>query len=102
MQRIPSLDGLRAISILMVLYGHLISTRGFPLIHRGFGLAESGVRVFFIISGFLITNLLLRELDSVLASFATRADPNRLGNRSRAAIAGLAEGVTRYCREGAA
>ena len=64
MQRIPSLDGLRAISILMVLYGHLISTRGFPLIHRGFGLAESGVRVFFIISGFLITNLLLRELDS--------------------------------------
>jgi hypothetical protein len=45
---------------------------------------------------------LLRELNSVLASFATCADPNRLGDRARAAIAGLAEGVTRYCREGAA
>jgi len=60
-RRIPSLDGLRALSILMVLYGHAVGTRGFPIHHASLGLAESGVRVFFIISGFLITQLLLNE-----------------------------------------
>ena len=63
-RRIPSLDGLRAISILMVLYGHAVGTAGFPVHHTSLGLAEFGVRVFFIISGFLITKLLLNELES--------------------------------------
>jgi peptidoglycan/LPS O-acetylase OafA/YrhL len=63
-RRIPSLDGLRAISILMVLYGHAVGTDGFPVRYRSLGLAEAGVRVFFIISGFLITKLLLTELDA--------------------------------------
>jgi peptidoglycan/LPS O-acetylase OafA/YrhL len=62
MRRISSLDGLRAISIAFVLLGHLSGTRGFPL---GFTIfeyyASFGVRVFFVISGFLITGLLLRE-----------------------------------------
>jgi peptidoglycan/LPS O-acetylase OafA/YrhL len=62
--RIPSLDGLRAVSILLVLYGHAVGTAGFPVTKRSFGLAEAGVRIFFIISGFLITLLLLKELDS--------------------------------------
>ncbi|MGH8274219.1 MAG: acyltransferase family protein [Gammaproteobacteria bacterium] len=64
--RIPSLDGFRAISILMVLFGHLSGTRGFPLTleaykHGPGHLAHLGVLVFFVISGFLITSLLLSE-----------------------------------------
>lgn len=66
-RRIPSLDGLRAISIGLVLIGHLSGTQNFPLSERVggiFALGELGVRVFFIISGFLITRLLLQELGS--------------------------------------
>ena len=63
-KRIPALDGLRAISILFVLFNHLVGTRYFSprLIPLGqFG--NFGVRIFFVISGFLITTLLLRELE---------------------------------------
>ncbi|MBL0159485.1 MAG: acyltransferase [Bryobacterales bacterium] len=60
--RIPSLDGLRAISIVLVLLGHLVGTQNFPnWIHPPASLASLGVRVFFVISGFLITSLLLKE-----------------------------------------
>ncbi|MFL6228070.1 MAG: acyltransferase family protein, partial [Pyrinomonadaceae bacterium] len=64
-QRIASLDGLRAISICLVLLSHLGGTRGFVIPERFtnfFELGHLGVRVFFVISGFLITNLLLNEL----------------------------------------
>jgi peptidoglycan/LPS O-acetylase OafA/YrhL len=50
---IPALDGIRAVAILMVLG-----------IHLGFGRYPGGilgVNVFFVLSGFLITSLLLRE-----------------------------------------
>jgi peptidoglycan/LPS O-acetylase OafA/YrhL len=63
--RIASLDGLRAISIGLVLISHLVGTRFFfvPVrLGRIFELGELGVRVFFVISGFLITQLLLKEL----------------------------------------
>jgi peptidoglycan/LPS O-acetylase OafA/YrhL len=63
--RIPSLDGLRAISIGLVVLAHLVGTRSFPLtLTSGYLLAlgELGVHVFFVISGFLITRLLLEEL----------------------------------------
>jgi peptidoglycan/LPS O-acetylase OafA/YrhL len=58
-RRLHSLDGLRAFSIALVLVGH-----GLPLpIHARFGdLGNLGVRWFFVISGFLITTLLLNEL----------------------------------------
>jgi len=64
--RIPSLDGLRAVSLCLVLYGHLCGTTGF--LPRSAGsilgdLGNLGVRVFFVISGFLITSLLVAELD---------------------------------------
>ena len=56
-----SLDGLRAISILAVVWYHtgrgLIGSGGFPLLARG----NLGVELFFAISGFLITTLILRE-----------------------------------------
>lgn len=60
-KRIPSLDGIRALSILFVVMGHAALTPGFPsylgfLIH-----ATLGVRIFFVVSGFLITTLLLKE-----------------------------------------
>jgi peptidoglycan/LPS O-acetylase OafA/YrhL len=64
-QRIPSLDGLRAISICLVLLSHLAGTRNFPLPAASgnfWALGEFGVKVFFVISGFLITGLLLSEL----------------------------------------
>ncbi len=63
--RIPSLDGLRALSIALVIASHASGTRGFPpalaaVFHaRDFG--NLGVRIFFVISGFLITGLLMRE-----------------------------------------
>src|SRR5690242_4601723 len=62
---IPSLDGLRAVSILFVLIGHMENTRNFPLhVSAVLGdIANLGVRVFFVISGFLITTLLLKEFD---------------------------------------
>src|SRR3954471_2196193 len=65
-RRIPSLDGLRAISMGLVLLSHLAGTRNFPLsAAQGnfWGLGEFGVVVFFVISGYLITGLLLDELD---------------------------------------
>ena len=65
-ERIPSLDGLRAISIALVLLGHLAGTQFFPLSAaqgNAIHVAELGVRVFFVISGFLITGLLLSEVD---------------------------------------
>lgn len=58
--RIPSLDGLRTISILLVIISHWINVAGF----NDFGnLGNLGVRVFFVISGFLITGLLLKEIE---------------------------------------
>jgi peptidoglycan/LPS O-acetylase OafA/YrhL len=63
--RIPSLDGLRAVSILLVLLGHVGGTRGLARVNLGIGdYAHLGVVVFFVISGFLITGLLLSETAS--------------------------------------
>jgi peptidoglycan/LPS O-acetylase OafA/YrhL len=60
--RLLSLDGLRAVSIALVLVGHLGGTRGFGSGDFGIGdYAHLGVVVFFVISGFLITTLLASE-----------------------------------------
>src|SRR5277367_3553464 len=50
--KIPGLDGLRAIAVFLVIFYHF----GFPWAPGGLG-----VLIFFVISGFLITWLLLKE-----------------------------------------
>jgi peptidoglycan/LPS O-acetylase OafA/YrhL len=63
--RIPSLDGLRATAVSLVLFSHLIGTHNFlnaPKSSFLNELANLGVKLFFVISGYLITNLLLHEL----------------------------------------
>ncbi|MFL5561447.1 MAG: acyltransferase family protein [Gemmatimonadaceae bacterium] len=63
--RIPSLDGLRAVSIALVLLDHASRRSGGDGGPYGiFAQGGLGVTVFFVISGFLITGLLLRELDA--------------------------------------
>jgi peptidoglycan/LPS O-acetylase OafA/YrhL len=64
--RIPSLDGLRGIAILLVLLAHACQTHHFPItgpLKRFFLMGGVGVEIFFVLSGFLITTLMLREID---------------------------------------
>lgn len=65
MSRIPCLDGLRAISILLVIVGHAYQgIYHFDPVEPWWtilGNGNLGVEIFFVISGFLITSLLLRE-----------------------------------------
>ena len=62
LQRIPSLDGLRAISITLVILSHLVKWKHVSL-ERIQTYGDLGVHVFFVLSGYLITSLLLREYD---------------------------------------
>jgi peptidoglycan/LPS O-acetylase OafA/YrhL len=64
--RLPSLDGLRALSIGMVVLGHCSATvrpinPGAASVLGFIGAGRLGVSIFFVISGFLITTLLVRE-----------------------------------------
>ncbi|MET0416291.1 MAG: acyltransferase family protein [Actinoplanes sp.] len=66
----PDIEGLRAVAVLLVVLAHA----GVPLVGGGY----IGVDVFFVISGFLITSLLLREAErtgriSVARFYARRA-----------------------------
>lgn len=65
MTRIPSLDGLRALSIFLVMALHTlqpysIGHHASPLWYAIFD-GDTGVYIFFVISGYLITRLLLNE-----------------------------------------
>src|SRR5260370_1853990 len=68
--RIPSLDGLRAIAILLVIVLHIIQRNLTSIGNLKFGVAlvllasGDGVGIFFVLSGFLITGLLLKEYDA--------------------------------------
>jgi peptidoglycan/LPS O-acetylase OafA/YrhL len=55
-KHIPVLDGVRAISILLVVTHHPEYPGVWPIFH-----GATGVSIFFVLSGFLITMLLLRE-----------------------------------------
>jgi peptidoglycan/LPS O-acetylase OafA/YrhL len=64
-RHIPSLDGLRALSVLLVIVLHTLQryslSRHVPLLYYVLGNGSMGVFIFFVISGYLITSLLLRE-----------------------------------------
>lgn len=51
----PEIDGLRAVAVVPVIFFHA----GFSLFSGGY----TGVDIFFVISGYLITTILMRELD---------------------------------------
>jgi peptidoglycan/LPS O-acetylase OafA/YrhL len=55
MKFIPGIDGLRGIAVLLVIFHH----SPFSFLHLSFGWI--GVQVFFVLSGFLITSILLKE-----------------------------------------
>ncbi|WP_411816050.1 acyltransferase family protein [Hyphococcus sp. DH-69] len=53
----PGLDGVRAIAIIAVVWHHCVRADFLPIMSRGF----AGVDLFFVLSGFLIATLLIRE-----------------------------------------
>lgn len=66
----PGLDGLRAVAMVAVLISHFFPDRSG--IQRAFHWGRFGVMLFFVLSGFLITGLLLRGRDAVKAGGTTR------------------------------
>ena len=55
----PEIDGLRAIAVgAVILYHTKISILGYQIFKGGF----VGVDIFFVISGYLITSIILKEL----------------------------------------
>lgn len=66
--RVPFLDGLRALAIGLVMGYHAVGSPGMPgwlnIFGRSYSICDLGalgVHIFFVISGFIITHLLLRE-----------------------------------------
>jgi peptidoglycan/LPS O-acetylase OafA/YrhL len=73
LRHIPEIDGLRAIAVLAVLVYHLRGSWSQRLLPAT-GIGWIGVDLFFVISGFLITRILLesRERDDYFRGFYTR------------------------------
>jgi peptidoglycan/LPS O-acetylase OafA/YrhL len=82
-QRLPALDALRGLAILMVLVAHYVSVPLFDVfrpgstasyLHATLRLAGSGVDLFFVLSGFLIGGILLdnRESQNLFKTFYCR------------------------------
>ncbi len=74
MNRIPTLDGWRGVAILLVIVSHL-QTSLLGHLYRGYSwmdVGQHGVEIFFILSGYLITTLLLEEEKINLKRFYLR------------------------------
>lgn len=66
---VPSLDGVRAIAALMVMFFHFfqnfIATNNLTIFLKHISVfGQTGVSLFFVLSGFLITRILIREKNS--------------------------------------
>lgn len=70
-RKLPALDGVRGLAILAVLFTHVQASRFVP---SAFGYGWIGVDLFFALSGFLITGILLdtRECTNYFQSFYAR------------------------------
>ena len=66
----PALDGVRAVAMVAVLISHFFPERS--AIQRAFHWGRFGVLLFFVLSGFLITGLLLKGRAAVVAGQASR------------------------------
>jgi peptidoglycan/LPS O-acetylase OafA/YrhL len=60
LHRISGLDGVRALAIALVIGIHILPHNPYPWL-RGIVGGQDGVGIFFVLSGFLVTTLLLRE-----------------------------------------
>jgi peptidoglycan/LPS O-acetylase OafA/YrhL len=65
-ERVKELDGLRALAILLVVAWHYLGISGGPdsVLWRIFAVGRSGVDLFFVLSGYLITGILLTNVRS--------------------------------------
>ena len=73
----PQLDGLRALAVAAVLVHHLLDPVLLPRVLGWVPWGFVGVRLFFVLSGFLITSILLEERDIHDRSGASRAQALR-------------------------
>ena len=78
-RQIPALDGVRGIAVLIVVLHHLqyvipSASTGWGILKAGFYIGWTGVDLFFVLSGFLITGILLdtRPAANYFRSFYAR------------------------------
>lgn len=64
----PQLDGLRTFAVAAVLLQHFLGFENLPGVLGRMPWGNMGVKLFFVLSGFLITRILLRSRDAVDAS----------------------------------
>ncbi len=66
---IKSLDGLRGIAVLLVILFHFCKV---PFINFGFEIGWVGVQLFFVLSGFLITRILVADKETSFKKYVKR------------------------------
>jgi peptidoglycan/LPS O-acetylase OafA/YrhL len=86
MKYMKQLDSLRAIAVLFVLFDHFYSckTQALPFLKQSIPWGGIGVRFFFVLSGFLITYILLKNRGSYEAGISTLSEALRVFYARRA------------------